>query len=269
MQLLPENFFLYLIRLFLYTEHMTRKSENTPITISYSFSDPEALNRQLRRELESLAETDFQKFSAALVPGEMEMLGVRLPKLREIARILAKGDWKTYLAHASDKSMEEIMLQGMTLGYARSSFQEKKPWLKRIIPKIRNWSLCDSICVSMKFPKAEAVDVWEFLQPYLQSSREYDIRFAVVMILAHFIQQEYLEKIFSIFDEINHEGYYVKMAVAWAVSVCFRNFKEETLAYLQNCRLDDWTFNKSLQKIIESRYSSKEEKELMRRMKRR
>lgn len=84
------------------------------------------------------------------------MLGVRLPKLREIARILAKGDWKTYLAHASDKSMEEIMLQGMTLGYARSSFQEKKPWLKRIIPKIRNWSLCDSICVSMKFPKAEA-----------------------------------------------------------------------------------------------------------------
>lgn len=248
---------------------MDKKSVKTHSATAYSFSDPKSLNHQLRRELESLAETDFQKFSASLVPGEMEMLGVRLPKLREIAKKLARGDWETYLEHASDCSMEEIMLQGMTLGYARASFQEKKPRLILIIPKIRNWSLCDSICASMKFSKEDTADVWDFLQPYLRSHREYDIRFGVVMILDHFIQQEYLARIFSIFDEINHDGYYVKMAVAWAVSVCFRRFKKETLAYLHNCGLDDWTFNKSLQKIIESRYSSAEEKELMRSMKRR
>lgn len=247
---------------------MKNKSDKTLSTTAYTFTDPETLNRQLRSELESLAETDFQNFSAALVPGEMEMLGVRLPKLREIAKNLAKGDWKTYLDHASDRSMEEIMLQGMTLGYVKSSFQEKMPRLKILIPKIRNWSLCDSICVSMKFRTDERETVWNFLQPYIQSSREYDIRFAIVMILSHFVHHEYLERIFSVFNRIDHDGYYVKMAVAWAVSVCFRNFKEETLSYLENCSLDNWTFNKSLQKIIESRCSSAEEKDLMRNMKR-
>ena len=247
---------------------MDKKTEHTHPSTAYLFSDPTELNRHLRRKLESLAEADFQKFSSALVPGEMEMLGVRLPKLRQIAKELAKGDWETYLDHASDRSMEEIMLQGMTLGYAPCSFSEKKSRLETLIPKIRNWSLCDSICASMKFSQEEAPAVWDFLRPYLESSREYDIRFAVVMILDHFVCREYLERIFSVFDRIDHDGYYVKMAVAWAVSVCFRNFKEETMAYLQTCSLDNWTFNKSLQKIIESRYSSASEKNLMRSMKR-
>lgn len=222
----------------------------------------------LRRELERLSETDFQKFSSGLVPGEVKMLGVRLPKLREIARQLAKGDWETYLACARDDSMEEIMLQGMVLGYVRTPFFRKRPLLEQFIPKIRNWSLCDSVCASLKFPPSEKAEVWQFLKKYLSSEKEYDIRFGVVMILDHFIEENYLQEIFQIFNKIEHEGYYVKMAVAWAVSVCFRRFKPETINYLTNCQLDNWTYNKSLQKIIESRYSSPEEKELMRSMKR-
>lgn len=235
---------------------------------NYTYLPAKEQADMLRRELENLSETDFQKFSSALVPGELKMLGVRLPKLREIARQLAKGDWEAYLACARDDSMEEIMLQGMVLGYIRVPFSKKRPLLEQFIPKIRNWSLCDSVCASLKFPSSEKEEVWQFLKKYLSSKEEYDIRFGVVMILDHFIEENYLQEIFKIFNRIRHEGYYVKMAVAWAVSVCFRRFKPETIHYLNGCQLDDWTYNKSLQKIIESRYSSPEEKELMRSMKR-
>lgn len=226
------------------------------------------LNQQLRTELESLADSKYQKFSSALVPGELTMLGVRLPKLREIAKKLAKGDWQSYLKEASDASMEEIMLQGMTIGYVKASFDEKKPYITAFIPKIRNWSICDSVSNGLKFSQAEKPEVWEFLQPYFSSEQEFDVRFGVVMLLSHFIEDTYLSRIFAIFDSIRHDGYYAKIAVAWAVCTCFRSHKEETIEYLKHCELDDWTYNKSLQKIIESRYSTPEEKDLMRSMKR-
>ena len=44
-----------------------------------------------------------------------------------------------------------------------------------------------------------------------------------------------------------------RMGVAWAVSLCFIRFPERTMRWLrQACPLDDWTYNKSLQKIVES-----------------
>ncbi|MPN03683.1 hypothetical protein SDC9_150915 [bioreactor metagenome] len=57
------------------------------------------------------------------------------------------------------------------------------------------------------------------------------------------------------------------MAVAWAVSYAYIDFPEKTLAFLKNNNLDNFTYNKSLQKIIESNRVSKEDKDLMRSMK--
>lgn len=110
--------------------------------------------------------------------------------------------------------------------------------------------------------------MWEFLQPYFSSEKEYEIRFGVVMLLVYFMKEEYLDKIFAILDEIRHDGYYVKMAVAWEVSMCYVNFPEKTLAYLKENRLDDFTYNKSLQKIVESLKVSKEEKSFIKSLKR-
>ena len=58
------------------------------------------------------------------------------------------------------------------------------------------------------------------------------------------------------------------MAIAWAISVAFVKYEEKTREFLQNNALDKFTFNKSLQKIIESNRVSKEVKDEMRQMKR-
>jgi hypothetical protein len=58
------------------------------------------------------------------------------------------------------------------------------------------------------------------------------------------------------------------MAVAWAVSLCFIKFEDITLKYLENCSLDDFTYNKALQKIIESNRVLKDKKVLIKNKKR-
>ena len=89
------------------------------------------------------------------------------------------------------------------------------------------------------------------------------------MLLSFFIGEDYLDEILNLLENISHEGYYVKMGVAWAVSICYIKFPEKTLKFLKNCKLDDWTFNKSIQKIIESYRVDKPTKETLKKMKRR
>ena len=100
------------------------------------------------------------------------------------------------------------------------------------------------------------------------SNKEFEIRFAVVIILNYYITEDYIDLILETLDEVKHEGYYVKMAVAWAISLCFVKFEEKTMNYLKNNKLDDFTYNKSLQKICESLRVDKDTKAIIKSMKR-
>ena len=224
--------------------------------------------KALKYELLALADAKYRKFSSALVPGIETMLGVRLPELRKIAKRLAKGDWRIYLKTARDDSFEEILLQGMVIGYADVELEERLLLIKAYIPKIDNWSTCDSFCVSLKFTKNHKQEVWQFLQPYLRSQATYEIRFGVVMLIGYFIEDHYLEPMFRNFNAIDCDHYYVKMAVAWAIASCYTVFPKMTMIYLKANELDDVTYNKALQKITESRRVKSAEKGLIRGLKR-
>lgn len=225
-------------------------------------------NQWIKEQLETLKESEYQKFTASLLPGVESILGVRLPKLRQIAKKLAKDDWKEYLKEAKDDSMEEIMLQGMTLGYAKGNLQEKEEFLRIFIAKIDNWSVCDSCCNSIKIAKEQPEEMWEFLQEYLHSEKEFEIRFALVQFLNYYVNEEYLQRVLAEIDKISSKAYYVEMAQAWAVSICYREFPKETEPFLKQNHLNDFTHNKALQKITESQKVSKEQKAYIRRLKR-
>lgn len=226
-------------------------------------------NEWIKEKLNEYSEDGYQKFTSSLIPGVDNVLGIRLPLLRKMAKELAKGDWKEYLEHALDDVMEETMLQGMTLGYAKAFFAEKKPYLDRFVKKINNWSVCDSTCAGMKPQNEEDAEAyWKYACRLLQENEEFVIRFGVVMILDHFITGNYIHEVLRRLDEVVHDGYYVKMAVAWAISVCYVKFPKETLALLENSKMDDFTYNKAIQKMIESYRVSQEEKEMLRLRKR-
>ncbi|WP_363318653.1 DNA alkylation repair protein [Massilibacteroides sp.] len=225
--------------------------------------------KTIRSELEALADDKYKAFSSKLIPNiNLNMLGVRLPALRQIAKRLVRKDYESYLVETDLLYFEETMLQGMIIGYLNTSWQGKAKHVTRFVPKIDNWSVCDSFCTGLKFDEKEKHDVWMFLQPYLKSKEAYEIRFAVVMLLFHFVDKQYAIKAFSAFDRIKHEEYYVRMAVAWAVSIYFRDAPEVTMPYLKKNKLDDWTYNKALQKITESQAVDSETKDIIRSMKR-
>jgi len=216
-----------------------------------------------------MADEEYRKFSSSLIPNVDNILGVRLPELRKLAKNIAKGDWRTYLAQADNRYFEETMLQGLVIGYAKTDIEERLRYVADFVPRIDNWSVCDSFCTGLKFTKNHRSLMWDFLQPYLSSDKEYEIRFGVVMLLLYFVEDEYIERVLQWMDRIRHEGYYVKMAVAWAISVCYVKYPEPTMAFLKNNTLDDFTYNKALQKIIESLRVDSGTKHVLRSMKRR
>lgn len=216
--------------------------------------------QQLKQKLCSMAEPDYRDFAAALLPGVTDMLGVRLPALRKLARTLSKGDWRAYLQTAADDTFEERMLQGMVIGCIEAQWDETAQYIAAFVPKINNWSVCDSFVASLKVTKHQPDEMWSFLQPYLRSQHEFSVRFAVVMLLWYYIEGDNVRRVLSLLDSVKHQGYYVKMAVAWAVSACYIALPDETEAFLQNNSLDDFTYNKALQKIAESKTLSPSQK---------
>ena len=161
------------------------------------------------------------------------------------------------------------MLKGMIIGLSKKeNIDVVFNYIKQFVPKINNWAVCDVFCTGLKITKKYKEEMWNFIQTYRKSEKEFEIRFAIVMILDYYIEEEYLEKDFKIFDSITSKDYYVQMAIAWAVSICLIKHYDETVEYLQNCKLDKFTFNKSLQKAIESYRINDDKKQILRHMKR-
>ncbi len=226
------------------------------------------MEKTVREQLVELAEEDYKIFSSRLLPNINNILGVRLPALRKIAKQIAVKDWRSYLKGASSEYFEEVMLQGMVIGYAKAEIEEIFSYVENFVPKINNWSVCDSFCVGLKITNQYKERVWKFLEQYYSSQNEFEIRFCVVMFINYYIDEEYIYQIFDIFNNIKSEGYYVKMAIAWAVSICYIKLPIATTIFLNKNNLDDYTYNKALQKIIESQRVNRETKSVIRSMKR-
>lgn len=228
---------------------------------------------EIYQDLQSLSDTDYREFHSALVPGEEQLLGVRIPVLRQYAKELYAKSGKradVLLQEIGDDYYESITLQGMIIGMQRKIPKERLfAQIEDFVPKIRNWGICDTFCASLKEVRKYPEETWEFLQQYLKSDQEFEIRFSVVMLLDHYMNEKYLKRLFDVSESIDHEGYYVKMAVAWLISICFVKFYDETLAFMKTAKLDDFTYNKALQKARESLRISRDQKAQLQAMKRR
>lgn len=226
-------------------------------------------NEEIRLYFESHAEENFQKFTAGLIPDSDPILGVRVPMIRDLAKKIAKEDYRSYLAGARNDSYEEICLQGFVIGYLKADIEEVLSYAKDFIPKIHDWSVNDGFCSTFKIARKYPERVWDFLMQYRDSDREFEQRVVAVMLLNHFLTEEYIDRVFQVWDSLTHEGYYCRMGVAWGVAAAYAKFPEETRAFLQENHLDDFTYNKAIQKMLESYRVPKEDKEALRAMKRR
>ena len=225
----------------------------------------------LQAELFALQDLQYQKFHSSLLPGVENVIGVRMPLLRKLAKEILKGDWQNYLQSELSKEStyyEEDIIQALLIGTSKLSLQERHAYIKVFVPKISNWAVCDLFCSTLKEAQRYPEEYWQLLMPYANSKNAYDLRFLAVMLLNHFTSDEFAEEALKILQAIRHEDYYVKMGVAWAISIFHIKHPQLTLKLIKQNDLDDFTHNKAIQKIRESFRVSKEDKEMLNRLKR-
>lgn len=208
----------------------------------------------IQKRLLKESDEKYKKFSSALLPTteQEKILGVRLPVLRKFAREIYKNSGTLFLQENNLQYFEEIMLQGMIIGLVKDDDKVIKKYIKNFITKIDNWSVCDSFCCGLKFVKGREENFLEFIKPYLHSKKEYEVRFAVVILLDYYICDKYIDTVLNLLEQVKHEGYYAKMATAWAISMCYVKYPQKTFEFLKNTKLNSQTVNKAVQKITES-----------------
>lgn len=227
------------------------------------------MKEKIKQKLFELSDCKYKEFHSKLCPKIENIIGVRVPILRNYAKeLFDEKTWQQTIKQIDDEYYEEIMLQGMIIGQAKKADIEIIiEEIKKYVPKIDNWALCDVFCAGLKVTKKHKKEIWKLINDYLSSDKEFEIRFAIVMILDYYITEEYLEQDFEIFESIKNDAYYVKMAIAWAISICFIKYYDKTYEFMKNAKLDKWTYNKAIQKAIESYRITNEQKEDLRKMK--
>lgn len=225
---------------------------------------------ELREKLLSLRDEKYAEFSQKLLPDTDSIIGVKLLKLRNIAKEIARNDYEYYFENTCSEMQyfEEIMLKGMVIGEVEVEDEKFFELVSDFVPLIDNWSVNDSFCSGLKRIRKCLPKAWNFLSDYISSTDEFALRFGVVMFMDYFLVDEYAETAIYIISQLSHDGYYAKMALAWFMATAYAKYPELTIKYLQKSNFDKWTYNKSIQKMIESYRISDEDKEELRKLKR-
>ncbi len=196
----------------------------------------------------------YAAFNKRIVNTKMPVIDVRVPDLRRLARELepnmSAADISKLLT-TQNESFDYVMLCGLLITHARLDDLAAIDLTKQYLPRVDSWAHID-IFVEKKRRFASEI-WWDFALECLQSEAELTVRYGVVSLMTNFLDEARIDQVFAALREIKHDGYYVKMALAWLYATAAVNFFELTLAELENEHIDAWTRNKAYQKMRESR----------------
>lgn len=226
------------------------------------------MEEEIRKDLFNMQDKKYKEFHSSLSPNVDNIIGVRVPVLRIYAKELLKQH-KQEEIKIGDKYYEELLLQGMIIGLQnKENIENVIVKVNKFVPKINSWGVCDTFCAGLKISKKYQKEMFKVIEKYLKSNKEYELRFAIVMLLDYYINDEYIDTVLKTLNKIKSDKYYVQMANAWAISICLVKYYEKTVEFLGNCNLDNFTYNKAIQKAIESYRITDKQKENLRKMKR-
>ena len=206
----------------------------------------------------------YATFNKRIVNTKMPVIGVRVPDLRRLAKELAgemsAADISRLLATPSNL-YECVLLCGLLINRARISDEEAISLTQQYLPRVDSWAHID-IFVEKKRRFAGEV-WWDFALECLQSEAEFTVRYGVISLMTNFLDEAHIDQVFAALRNVKHDGYYVKMALAWLYATAAVHFFELTLAELENGHIDAWTRNKAYQKMRESRRFTPEQQDVI------
>ena len=226
--------------------------------------------KEIKQYFEEQKEEAYQKFTFSLASsGSLPLLGVRLPILRKLAKRVAADDGEAFLRDCDFSSVEMTCLYSYVLGEMKLPVEKLLFYFSRAVPHIDCWNTCDTLCQSFRQARIYREEVWNFLMGYALSDEQFPLRVVAVTLMSHFLTEEYVDRVLDFLARTQNDGYYYKMGAAWALATVMAKFPEKAKAFLLGASSwDDWTYNKAIQKMLESYRVSELDKEWLRARKR-
>ena len=211
-------------------------------------------------ELFRMQDKDYSLMQAKIIPtvAADRIIGVRTPALRAFAKSLSKdNEIDIFLSSLPHPYFDEDQLHAFVISLEKD-FDKCIEQVNTFLPYIDNWATCDQL--SPKAFKKEPERLLPYIQTWIKSDKVYTVRFAVGMLMQHFLGERFDTKYTDMAAEVRSEEYYVNMMIAWYFATALAKQYELVLPYLEENRLDDWVHNKAIQKSIESYRITDEQK---------
>ena len=223
--------------------------------------------KRISEELFKLQDTEYRDFQSKLIPtvDPDHTIGVRTPALRKFAKQLVKEKaYEDFLKDLPHRYFDENQLHAFVISEIKD-FDACLEEVDKFLPYVDNWATCDQM--SPKVFKKNRKALLSNIRRWLASGRTYTVRFALGMLMQHFLDADFRPEYPEWVAGIRSEEYYVKMMVAWYFATALAKQYETALPYLESRKLDPWTHNKTIQKAVESYRITPEQKQYLKELK--
>lgn len=216
-------------------------------------------------KLFELQDKEYQKLQYKIIPNVDNIIGVRTPELRKLAKQLIKeNNYKSFLKNLPHKYFDENQLHAFIISEIRD-YDECIKYISEFLPYIDNWATCDQM--SPKILKKHKEELIKYIKLWIKSKKTYTIRFGIGMLMKYFLDENFNKTYLELVSKIISNEYYVNMMIAWFFATALAKQYEETIKYIENKNLDIWVHNKTIQKAIESYRIKESQKEYLRTLK--
>lgn len=221
----------------------------------------------IQKKLFKMQDTAYRDFHSRLMPetDKEKVIGVRTPELRKFAKqFYGTTEADKFLSQLPHRYYEEDNLHAFLIEQIKD-YGEVISKLDEFLPYVDNWATCDMM--KPKIFKKHLPELKEKCFEWLDSPHTYAVRFGIVMLMTHFLDDEFDISIPEKISQIRSEEYYIKIAVAWYFATALAKRYDETIPFIKNNKLDPWTHNKAIQKAKESYRIRQEHKDFLNTMK--
>lgn len=225
------------------------------------------INGEIEKILFELQDISYRDFQSKLIPtvSVESFIGVRTPELRALAKEIAqREDKEEFLRDLPHKYFDEYLLHAFVISREKDfakCISEVELWL----PYVDNWAVCDQ--QSPNIFKKHKPELLVYIKKWLGSDRVYTVRYAIRMLMSLFLDDDFDLSYPTLVAAVRSDEYYINMMIAWYFATALAKQYDSIIPFIENKTLDNWTHNKTIQKSIESRRISPEQKDYLRSLK--
>ena len=202
------------------------------------------------------------------VTPELRKLAKQLERLRT-SKTAADGktaaDVEAFLKDLPHEYFDENQLHAFIISEDKD-YERCMADVEEFLPYVDNWATCDQM--SPKVFKKNKDGLLLHVRKWLKSDRTYTVRFAIGMLMEHFLEDDFDPEYPKLVAKVKSDEYYVNMMIAWYFATALAKQHDAVIPYLEGQKLDVWTHNKTIQKARESYRITPEQKEYLKTLKR-